>query len=181
MFDIGTFNWIGWITSGAGLLLMIVLIWMAVSKKNLAQVYQNVIYKSLLLSSLYTITIGALLGAGLGSAILPLTSLVAMIFITVAGVYSEKAAPFKGLVSPFNLSSVVVFLIAVSVIGAGIGMGLEPFRAAREAAALAVASGIADAAKSVAANDVMMLLTPLFTALGGVIINFATRDASGTL
>ena len=174
-------NWIGWVSSGLGLLTMVILVAVAIWKRNVAPIYQNVIYKSLLLSSLYTAVAGALYAVGLGAAILPLMALVGMGFISVAGIYAERAKPFNGLVSPLNLSSVVVFLIAMTVIAGGVAVGVGPFYAAKEAAVMAAAAGLADSAKSAAANEVMTLLIPLFTAGIGVIVNFATRDATGTV
>ncbi len=168
---------LGMSTSGVGLLVVAILVWIAASKKNLAQIYQNVIYLSLMLSSLFTVVVGALRIAGAGSIILPLTSLVGMGLIGVVGIYSEKAKPFKGVVSPLHLSAVVGFLVAISVIGTGVVIGLRPYLDWQEASVLAAAAGLADSARGAAINTLLLLLTPLFTAAIQVITNLATRDA----
>ena len=164
-------------TSSVGLLAIVILIGIAAVKRNLAQIYQNVIYMTVMLLSLFTLIVGALRAGGAGSIILPLTSLVGIGLIGIAGIYSERAQPFKGLVSPLNVSALVVFFIALSSIGVGALIGLQPFLAAQEASVLAAAAGLADSARGAAFNALLLLLTPLFGGALTVITNFATRDA----
>ena len=164
-------------TSSAGLGAIVILIGIAAWKRNLAQIYQNVIYMSLMFLSLFTLMVGVLRTAGAGAIIFPLTSIVGIGLVGVAGIYSERAKPFKGMVSPLNLSALVVFFIALSSIGLGAGIGMTPFLDAHKASVLAAAAGLADSAMGSAHNALLVLLTPLFVAALTVITNFATRDA----
>ena len=166
-------------TAGAGLLVIVVLILVAAKRGNLAQVYQNVIYMTIMLSGLFTVIVGALRAASAGSIILPLTSLVGMGLIGIAGIHSERAKPFTGLFSPVNLSALAAFFVALSVIATGVVLGLDPFLRAQEAGALAVAAGIADGARGAAVNGLLLVLTPMFAAMFTVITKLATIDASG--
>ena len=168
---------LGLSTSAIGLLVVAILVWIAASRKNLAQIYQNVIYQSIMLSSLFTVVVGALRATGAGSIILPLTSLVGMGLIGIVGVYSERAQPFKGIVSPLHLSAVVGFFIALGVIGTGVVVGMGPYLAWQEASVMAAAAGLADSARGAALNGLLLVLVPLFTAAIQVITKLATRDS----
>ena len=171
-------DWFGLGMSGGSLVIVAILIIASVRSGKLAQIYQNVIYMSMMVTSLFSVVVGALRLAGLGSIILPLTSLVAAGVIGIAGIYSERSKPFKGLVSPLNLSAISAFFIAMSIIGLGVTIGLQPFIHAQEAAVLAAAAGVADTAKESAARALQLLLFPLFAGALTVVANFASRDAS---
>ena len=150
------------------------LIW---QRHNVTRIYLNVILMTAIMVAGFTATIGLLLAVGAGQIILPLTSLVATIFIGIAAVYSKRAAGFKGVVSPLNVSALIVFVAAIALIMIGVRFGLDPFLQAQENSVLAAAAGLADSAKGAAVNTLMLLLTPLFTGAGAVVMNFATRDA----
>ena len=81
------------------------------------------------------------------------------------------------MVSPLNISALIVFVAGIATIIIGVRLGLEPFLQAQENSVLAAAAGLADSAKGAAVNTLMLLLTPLFTGAVAVVTNFATRDA----
>ena len=93
-------NVLGVATSALGLLVLTgLLFW---QRENLSKVYLNVILMTAILASGFATIAGLLLAVGAGEIILPLTSLVAIGLIGVAGVYSKKATSFTGVVSPLN-------------------------------------------------------------------------------
>ena len=168
-------NVMGITTSVLGLFVLGgLLLW---QRENLSKVYLNVILMTGILFSGFATIVGLLLAVGAGEIILPLTSLVAIGLIGVAGVYSKRAASFSGIISPLNISALVVFFAGIGVIVLGTRLGLNPFLDAQENSVLAAAAGLAEGAKGAAVSTLMLLLTPLLTAAVTVITNFATRDA----
>ena len=165
----------GFSTSALGILVLLgLLFW---QRDNLSKIYLNVILMTLIVMSGFVSISGILLGVGAGEIILPLTSIISVGFIALAGVYAKRAKEFDTLVSPLNISALIVFLGGVGAIMVGLGLGLEPFLAAQQAAVESAAAGIADGARGAAVNTLLLLLTPIFTSMIAVVTNFATRDA----
>ncbi|MCY4056635.1 MAG: hypothetical protein OXG44_01405 [Gammaproteobacteria bacterium] len=165
-------------SSGVGLFVIGGLLYW--QRANLAQIYLNVIIMAALLVSVFGVIFGALRLVGVGEIVLPLTSVAGAGLLGVAGVYAEKAKPFKGLLSPLNLSAIIAFSAGLSVILVGIEIGLDPFLQAQQVSIISAAQGAIDGAKGAAAQALLLLLTPLFVLAITVVTNFATRDANGS-
>lgn len=166
----------GFSTSALGILALLgLLVW---QRNNLSQIYLNVILMTAILVSGFTSVAGMLLGVGAGEIILPLTSIVAVGLIGLASVYAKRAKSFATLLSPLNISALIVFLGGIGTVMIGLGLGLDPFLAAQQAAVEAAAAGLADGARGAAVDTLMVFLAPLFTGAVAVITNFASRDSS---
>ena len=143
----------------------------------MSKVYLNVILKTIFLVLAFGGLSWGLKAAGAGPVILPLGGAIGVGFLNIAQEYGNRAEPFKGKWSPFNVNSNVLFYSAWFIIGESTLLGLTPFMEYQTAAILSVADALAGGANAAVIQTLLLFYGPPVASSLALIMSFAIRDA----